>query len=1093
MAALGLSGAASVSAAPAQSPAKARAGEVVIQVPGMSGAGVDALAARSGFTVVKPVAYCPGFYVLKLKTSAENLVPEAPNSELTSAIDALKRQAGVANAAPNWMYYAQGLTQRRTRATLPPAATIVPNDPLYSSRQLWHMEMIRMPEAWNIQSGTRPIIAGVVDSGIDGGHPDFAAADGSGRSRVIAAKDFIDGKDGVDEDGHGTHVAGTVAASTNNGTGVVGVAGWGRGGVSVNLVDGKALNRIGTGTSVSVAEGIGFCIDNSTNVINMSLGAGGSAPSPVILDAVNRALRANVVVVAAAGNSSEDNDRPGVGSWPADISGVIKVTAVGPNKKLTSYSNYGGSKTLIAAPGGASAAPADDVWSTWPRAGASIAPGQNGYNGISGTSMACPHVAGLVALMLAAGAPQDPAKIYTALATTAQVPVDTDFKLIDDRKYGPGIIDAYSALYPYSDPPPTMKLVGGTDRGISYFNPTPITIAIRGVKNAISAASGIFPKTPLSDITVEIQTVGRTPTTLYKYTAGRGIRGVANQFEIPVLTSAQAFSTEFTVQVPTPADGAAYAPPVLSPGQYKIVARVRYQKKDPDPTKTALITTVEEDVQFITIAQKTLSAGRSMFAMPFRADLYNKESSVSLTPEKAVLGTISQFSLALYNPLRLPSDDDYARFRSNDPANAKSSARFDLNDTLDGRVIAYDTTDLATSVAPIGRGYWLDLDRATAIDTSRLPYPGQIAGVNPVADNAVGIRTYASGGGWNMIGAPFTYSVDWSVVTIVSQGVSYTLNDAINAGIISPILVGYDRGDYVYSIAPSGQLEPFNAYWIRVYRNCTVVVPPVPSASISRSRGTGPVVDGWRGRLVASVSGDQDGQNYFGQASGATDLVDRKDIPKPPAGAGKAYVRFLSKDDQGETRALAFDMKSSATAVKRGEWTAVVTSTVPNSDVVLSWDGIRSAPRGTRLVIKDTVTHQVIPMGSRSSYTYRAGEAGATREFKISLESAPIGGALTLRNFRVVTTRAASSALSFRFQASHEAEIQGTLQTLSGRTIGVLTGATRAVAGQDTTLQWNARAADGTVVPAGPYRVVISARTSDGSVQTIQRMIQVLR
>jgi hypothetical protein len=236
-----------------------------------------------------------------------------------------------------------------------------------------------------------------------------------------------------------------------------------------------------------------------------------------------------------------------------------------------------------------------------------------------------------------------------------------------------------------------------------------------------------------------------------------------------------------------------------------------------------------------------------------------------------------------------------------------------------------------------------------------------------------------------MVGAPFTFPVDWNAVSVLYQGQIYSLEQAAANNVVRSVLVGYSQGDYVFSVAPQGQFVPWNGYWVRALQDCVLVIPPTPSAApnVARARPSPAAGKGWRVRLAAGVAGDRDAQNYFGQVEGARAGEDAFDMAKPPSGAGHAYVRFLQDGAHGRA-GWAFDMRPRG--VGRQEWTAAVTTDRPNAPVTLSWDGPGAAARRGRLTLTDTVTGKKVPLGSQSSYTYRSDEAGATRLFKITLE-----------------------------------------------------------------------------------------------------------
>jgi hypothetical protein len=178
------------------------------------------------------------------------------------------------------------------------------------------------------------------------------------------------------------------------------------------------------------------------------------------------------------------------------------------------------------------------------------------------------------------------------------------------------------------------------------------------------------------------------------------------------------------------------------------------------------------------------------------------------------------------------------------------------------------------------------------------------------------------------------------------NGTTYKLEDAVRQNILKGGLVGYANGDYYFQIAPQGQLQPFNGYWVQALQDCILIVPPAASANqIVATRSAVPsraVTNGsattssWRVRLQATVGGDRDGQNFFGTAPGATTGEDETDIAKPPSGAGRAYARFLVRSATAATNgankassratstALAYDLRSPN--ARREIWTVAVSA-----------------------------------------------------------------------------------------------------------------------------------------------------------------------
>ncbi|WP_138753434.1 S8 family peptidase [Paenibacillus sinopodophylli] len=227
----------------------------------------------------------------------------------------------------------------------------------------WNIRRIQAPEAWKMTRG-KSINVAVLDTGI-ANHPDL---------RISGGVNTIDGGSFADDNGHGTHVAGIIAAIGKNGN-VIGTA------PEVNLYAVKALNGDGEGYVSDIIEGIYWCIDNHMNVINMSFGVLGSDSSATLHQAIKKAVKRGIVIVASAGNSGNS---AGQIDEPASFTETIAVAASTKANKIASFSSRGKGISITA--------PGENILSTW----------LNGsYKKLSGTSMASPHVAGGAALLLA--------------------------------------------------------------------------------------------------------------------------------------------------------------------------------------------------------------------------------------------------------------------------------------------------------------------------------------------------------------------------------------------------------------------------------------------------------------------------------------------------------------------------------------------------------------------------------------------------------------------------------------------------------------------------------------------------------------------
>lgn len=304
-----------------------------------------------------------------------------------------------------------------------------PDDPMFGLQ--WHMEQIRAPEAWARGNGKGAVVA-VIDTGV-------AWKDAKGVKQLpdLASTSFVEGgsfiaglPEGLDDHAHGSHVAGTIAQSTNNGVGVTGVA------FGASIMPLKVLSKDGRGSVGGIANAIRYAADHGANVINMSLG--GPLPSKVLAKAIEYAHSKGVTTVCAAGNER----RSKVG-YPAANKHAVAVAAVDQARDLTWYSNWG--KDIdVAAPGGDTRADKngdghpDGVLQNTIKI---QDPSANDYLWFQGTSMASPHAAGVAALIVGAGV-TNPDEVERIMKATAVHPGKVKW----DEKYGAGIIDAAAAV-----------------------------------------------------------------------------------------------------------------------------------------------------------------------------------------------------------------------------------------------------------------------------------------------------------------------------------------------------------------------------------------------------------------------------------------------------------------------------------------------------------------------------------------------------------------------------------------------------------------------------------------------------------------------
>lgn len=322
---------------------------------------------------------------------------EAPGASVQD-VDAWSLRVGALNLSPNKVY-------RRN-------ATLTPNDPSYRSGALWGLDKIDAPEAWEKTTGSKDVVVVVMDDGIDHRHPDLQANLWF-RDRAITKvpqnlqQEFRNrygefGWDSANNDdvvrpttgSHGTHVAGTIGGVGDNRTGIVGVN-W-----NVSIYAAKVFSDDGAfGTLAFRTEAVDRVVHLKTKynqnvvAVNASFGYYGPAALQDHLDLANDLHSAGIMLIAAAGNGDADgvgdpNSKDGLGSYPAsiDLPNVISVAASTPKDELTRFSNWG--EVEIAAPG-------EGILSTV------LADSRPPYGEKDGTSMAAPHVTGVVALVAA--------------------------------------------------------------------------------------------------------------------------------------------------------------------------------------------------------------------------------------------------------------------------------------------------------------------------------------------------------------------------------------------------------------------------------------------------------------------------------------------------------------------------------------------------------------------------------------------------------------------------------------------------------------------------------------------------------------------
>ncbi|WP_440945645.1 S8 family serine peptidase [Methanosarcina sp. T3] len=387
-------------------------GEILVKFdPGASEEKIKSINAGHGTQVTYTSPYA-GFKILKIPTT----------KTVEEMVEIFSKNPNVGYAVPNAIIY----------------AFAVPDDPYYNPYQ-WNFKNgvggINLEPAWDISTGQGVVVA-VLDTGVAyENYGSYIVAPDLANTYFVSGYDFVNNDAHPNDDnGHGTHVTGTIAQSTNNGIGAAGVA------YDCSIMPVKVLNSDGSGTLAQIADGIYYATEHDADIISMSLGYQTPKVDPVLKAALDNAYNSGVTIVAAAGNDMRNKV-----SYPAAYEKCIAVGATRYDGSRAYYSNYGSALDVVA-PGGDIRVDQNgdgygdgilqNTFNTTTKD-----PTDFGYQFFQGTSMATPHVSGIAALLIAKGA-NGPEEVRAVIQNTA-----TDLGTSGwDPEYGYGLVNATAAL-----------------------------------------------------------------------------------------------------------------------------------------------------------------------------------------------------------------------------------------------------------------------------------------------------------------------------------------------------------------------------------------------------------------------------------------------------------------------------------------------------------------------------------------------------------------------------------------------------------------------------------------------------------------------
>ncbi|MCX7599742.1 MAG: S8 family serine peptidase, partial [Armatimonadetes bacterium] len=880
---------------------------------------------------------------------------------------------------------------------------------------------------------------------------------------------------------HGTHVAGLVGAATNNGVGVAGQD-W-----ACKLMALKVFPEVGGTTDAVILAAMDYALAMGAHVINLSL----RGPYNSVYETPLQAARSRGrVVVAAAGNENamlaDDplswlspvcNDGPN----PTVDNLVLGVAATDAEDRKAWFSNYDGSSTRtfvdVSAPG-------DEVLSCF------IFDPANGFNTaygeMSGTSMACPIVAGLCALLRAQYPSYPPLAIINQIRSTADNidSVNPGY----EGMLGAGRINDRAALAVALPPGPPRRVLavdtagdeGGSitvtwgkslddGRGRNIVRDY-VVQRCGNQKNeygvdepdgnwedltTLPAGSTSYVDAPVPDFTPYwYRVAARDNRGNASYSQPSGPAEARDDLPPPAIG-------EYLSASDTPSDEggsisldwSGYTPP----SDFKTYRVYRTTSSFSSVSQAQLIypTAADPDLTATSYQDQTVVDGTKYYYAVTAVDDAGNELK-TVTPVGPVMSQpnfvltlpsgVSMFSIGVQT-----TEDDIAALLGVAPQDIKLAV---WNPATNDYVKSWVTPGDPALRHRLGRAFFIRLPSALA---------KEIGGQPATSDFDVTLRI-----GWNMVGNPFLHDFRWDQVTVKTATGMYSILEASNAGVMGDFAWYWDTPSRSYRLVSArpdaGEkiIRQSQGFWVLARQPCTITLPSALPASAPGDAGRSDV--DWKMRLVARCGEYADVDNYLGVSANPASL---NGIVSPPGLGQGVELSFVNPGVDGP---------AAASFVGRGArqvWAARVAVTgMAGQEVEISWPDLSALPSSVRPVLADKTSGKRVYMRTTAFYRFTPSEGETVREFEISAAG---GGTLQIG---ALSARAAGGGVEIAFTLSSPAEVSADVLNVAGRVVARLRPV--AMASGACSLRWNGLSSSGARVPRGMYLLRLRARSADG-------------